>query len=283
MLLYIYDIEKGKKQMNWRKIFVISIVVICILSINLAVFLTIIEKEDKSDLPEEVIVDTVALTENFESIFDNSLDYQKTGIAVNKIDQNKEIIYTQYQKEEKKENQYDISINIPRLNINNENANKINEEINNIFYNKINSILIQNGSVKTIYTVSYKAYINDNILSLIIRSTLKEDNNAQRLIIKTYNYNLSSNELLNLDKVIEYRNLNRKAVQDKIINTIESAANTASVYQELGYNKYLRNKNDSMYLVENTKVFFIGEGKSVYIIYPYGNSNYTSEMDLLVM
>ena len=64
--------------MKWRKIFFISIIVICIVSINLAVYMQITQKEKKSikksDI-EPVVVDTVELTENFEHIFDNKIDY----------------------------------------------------------------------------------------------------------------------------------------------------------------------------------------------------------------
>ena len=77
--------------------------------------------------------------------------------------------------------------------------------------------------------------------------------------------------------------MQEKEVQSKIIETIKLASNNANIYKELGYNKYLRNVNDSMYKIENTKVYFLGENKALYIIYPYGNSNYTSELDLLVI
>ena len=76
--------------MKWRKIFVISIIVICIVSINLAVYMQITQKEKKSikksDI-EPVVVDTVELTENFEHIFDNKIDYQNNDISsTTKID-----------------------------------------------------------------------------------------------------------------------------------------------------------------------------------------------------
>ncbi len=270
--------------MNWRKIFVVSIIIICIVSINLAVYLKIVEKDSNNELQEEVIIDTVALTENFENIFDSTIQLGESNLpSVSKVEQNQEIVYSKYEKKDKKENSYDIEINIPFLNINNEIVNNINEEINTIFYNKVNSILSQNNDLETIYNVKYKAYINDNILSLVIRSTLKEGNNAQRLIIKTYNYNLSSNQILDINQVLDYRRLDNKKVQSKINDTIKEAATTSSAYQELGYNKYLRDPKDEMYLLENSKVYFLGEGKSLYILYPYGNSNYTSELDLVVM
>ena len=102
-------------------------------------------------------------------------------------------------------------------------------------------------------------------------------------LIKTYNYNLSSNETLNINQVLNYRTLNEKTVQNKINEVIKEAEQTASTYKELGYTKYLRDPKDDMYKVQNTSVFFLGEGKALYILYPYGNSRNTSEFDLLVL
>ena len=276
--------RKEKIKMNWRKIFVITIIVICILCINLAVYLKIVEKDDKTQKDEEVIVDTVALTENFQNIFDNEIDYQNNNItSANKKDFAKELVYTNYTKQEKQDGKYDINVNIPYINIDNSNIENINKEIENIFYSKVNGILSETENTETIYDVKYKAYVNDNILSLIISSNLKEGNNSQRLIIKTYNYNISSNQVLDIGNILNYRALNTKTVQNRINDTIKESVQTSSTYQELGYNKYLRDLNDEMYKVENTKVFFLGEGKSLYIVYPYGNSNFTTELDLLVM
>ena len=42
-------------------------------------------------------------------------------------------------------------------------------------------------------------------------------------------------------------------------------------------------KYDDIYKIENTKNFFLGKNKTLYLIYAYGNKNYTSEMDIVVM
>lgn len=282
-----YDWEEKKIKINARMIFIVVVILICVVSLNLAVFLTITEKEEKkeTELPgeEAEIIDNTELVENFQSIFDNTLDTQNSPITVNKLQADKDIVDIKYKKQDAKDQQYDIAINIPFLNINHKSADEINKDIMTVFYNKVDSILAQTNTAQTIYNVDYKAYINDNILSLIIRSTLKEGDKAQRLIIKTYNYNLSSNEQLDFTKIMEYKGFNEKTVQSKINETIKAAAATASNYQSLGYTTYLRNKDDEMYLVKNTTTFFLGEGKSLYIIYPYGNSNFTSELDLLVI
>ena len=269
---------------NWRKVFVISIIVICILLINLAVYFKYMEKDKTVRKIEHITVDSVSLKENFNNIFDNSIEYQNNNTSsAMKKDFNKELVYTNYSRQSKKNGQYDININIPYININNGIIENINKEIEKIFYTKANEIQIKESKIETIYNVKYKAYVNDNILSLVISSNLKEGTNSQRLIIKTYNYNISSNELLDFNRVLNYRELNSKEVQNKITETIKESQRTSSAYQELGYNKFLRDINDDMYKLENTKVYFLGEGKALYVLYPYGNSNYTTELDLVIM
>ena len=273
-----------KVEFNLRKIFIISILAICIIAINLAVFFQITSKPKKETEGEkqEVIIDRIALTENFAKIFDNTIDYQENSVNINKKDDMKELIYTGYSNVEEVENKYKLNVSIPYLNINSIVADNINAEIISLFYNKANNILV-NTNQYTIYTVKYKAYINDNILSMIISATLKEGDNAQREIIKTYNYNLSSNEKLSINEVLQYRNLSGSYVQSEISKTIKTASENANIYNDLGYSKYIRNIDDDIYKVENTNVYFIGEDKALYIIYPYGNTNYTSELDLLVL
>lgn len=270
--------------LNLRKVFVIGILAFCIVAINLAVFFTITEKSDdvEQEQNEHINIDTIALSENFNNIFDNTVSYQENTLNINKKDNSKDIVYTSYFNNDKKDNIYDLNVAIPYLNMNSSSAENINQEINNLFYNKAINILSDSNN-NTIYSVKYKAYINDNILSLIISATLKEGDNAQRLMIKTYNYNISSNEQLDIHKVLGYRQLSSQYVQNKITETIKLASENVSVYNELGYSKYIRNINDDIYKVENTSTFFIGENKALYIIYPYGNSNYTTEFDLLVI
>lgn len=268
--------------LNIRKIFIIGILALCIIVINLAVFFMITQKDDNSGNMQEIVIDTALLTENFNKIFDNTIDYQENDINISKKDGTNELVYTSYTTQEELENKYMLNVNIPSLNINNMAADSINEEINTLFYNKAIDILAKTEQY-TIYNVKYKAYVNDNILSLVIIATLKEGDNPQREIIKTYNYNLSSNEIFDINKVLEYRQLSKEAVQSKIYETIKIASENANKFNELGYNKYLRNINDSMYKIDNTNIFFIGENKAVYILYPYGNLNYTSETDLLAI
>lgn len=274
-------------KISLRQFLVIAIIVTCVVCLNLAVFFKFTEKEGKTanNKKDDIVnIDSTALEESFNSIFDNSIDTQENNISETlKKEASKELIYTAVRKNEQKTNVYDVNVNIPQININNTNVEKINKEINDVFYTKMNSIIDNKSDSKSVYTVNYKAYINNNILSLIINANLKEGVNSQRLIIKTYNYNLSSNQLLDLNQVVDYRGLDKNNVQTRIKEKIKESEKKSENYLALGYNKYLRNSSDEMYKIENTKTFFLGEGKALYIIYPYGNSNYTTEFDLLVI
>lgn len=266
---------------NLRKIFIISILVICIIAINLAVFFKITKKDNTTDV-DEIVIDTAELTEKFNEIFDNKLNYQNNNPTVSKKDNTKEIIYESYVVKENIDGSYNLNVNIPYLNISGDIAERINKEINNLFYKKLEKIL--KGTDKyTIYSVKYKAYVNDNILSLIINTTLKEGDNPQRVIIKTYNYNLSSNSLLDIKQILEYREISGEYAQNRVNETIKSAIEKVNQYTQTGRIKYFRDINDKIYKLENTTVYFLGENKSLYVIYPYGNLDYTTEFDLLVM
>jgi len=268
--------------LNTRKIFIIIVLVISVIAISLVVYFQITQKPIEDGNEEKVIIDASMLTENFNNIFDNQINYQNNDINIQKEDYTKELVYTSYINQEKVDETYELNVNIPYININTEVIKSINDEINSLFYNTAISILGETNN-NTIYDVKYKAYINDNILSLVIRSTLKEGENDQRVIIKTYNYNLSSDSELSINEVLQYRKISKEYAQNKIKETIKIASENRNIYNELRYSKYLRNINDNMYKLENTIVYFIGENKAIYIIYPYGNLNYTSEIDLLVM
>ena len=50
----------------------------------------------------------------------------------------------------------------------------------------------------------------------------------------------------------------------------------------MGYNTNIRDSDADMYKIENAKEFFIGDNGKLYIVYAYGNSEYTSEMDIVI-
>ncbi len=193
----------------------------------------------------------------------------------------KDIVFTMYDIELHSENKYDININIPSINIDSDAALKINQEIDNIFGKKANSVVqAQNG--KSIYNLDYVAFLKDNVLSLVIKSTLKEPDHPQRLIIKTYNYDLSTNSELTLGNFFYKKNLEKNDVYNKVVDEIEKVIKQNEALAAAGFQVLNRSKTDKRYLPENTDTFFMDLNDNLYLIYPYGNGNYTSEMDIII-
>ena len=226
-------------------------------------------------------IDNQLLIANFDDIFQNQLEEYTTSIDIQKIDEEKELIYTYYTKKETKENNYDLDLNIPYINIENDIIAKYNEEIKETYEQKAeNTLETENQNI--IYSVQYEATIENDILSLIIQANLKEGSSAQRLIIQTFNYDLRNNKEVTLEEIINQKQLNIEEVQNKIDQAITSEQQKVEDLKSLGYNIFEREPENEMYEVQNSKQFFIKDG-NIYIIYAYGNENLTTEMDLVIV
>lgn len=274
-------------KINLRTIIFGIIIIVCIFAVNFAVYWQFFRNTEDPQTVDNTIStsqETAQLEDNFKNIFENRLDYQRYDVnttGVLKIDSSQDLIYTWVTKESVVENRYDLDLNIPRVNISNTSVEKFNEKIKELYVDKANDIIL-NATNNTIYTVEYMSYINTNILSLVIKSTLKEGNNPQRVIIQTYNYNLSTNEEITLKQMLEIKGLQENAVKNTIVNKVQEANREAEDLKNLGYNVYVRDLSSEIYEIENTENFILGANNYLYIIYPYGNSNYTDEMDVIV-
>ena len=221
------------------------------------------------------------LASNFDDIFQNQLEAYTTNVDVKKIDEGQDLVYTYYTKEENKENSYDLNLNIPYINIDDEVVAAYNEEIKTTYEEKAESTL-QTENENIIYSLQYEATIENDILSLIIRANLKEGTSAQRLIIQTFNYDLRNHKEVTLEEMINQKQLNLDEVQNKIEQEIDAEYQRVETLRSLGYGVFERNLEDEMYKIENSEEFFVKNGK-IYIIYAYGNENITSEMDLVII
>ena len=221
------------------------------------------------------------LASNFDEIFQNQLEEYTTDLDIKKIDEGKDYIYTYYTNEENEQNSYDLDLNIPYINIDNEIIAKYNEEIKQTYVQKAEDTL-KTENQNIIYSLEYEATIENDILSLMIRANLKQGSNAQRLIIQTFNYDLKNNKEVTLEEILSQKQLNKNEVQDKIKDEIVSEQQRVEDLISLGYSIFERNPNDEMYHIENSQEFFIKDGK-IYIIYAYGNENLTREMDLVII
>lgn len=273
-----------KIEMNARNISFIVIIIVCILALSYGIYYQIFgkrQKELKVPEPSKQIQDIA-----FEDLFDNKLNLQnyETAEYVNKLDVTKDIIYTSYTLNEIYEGKYEIQANIPMINIRHDKTIAMDRELLAIFYDKMGSIIENSkkeGTPKTIYTVDYTAYLNENILSLVIKANLKEGEKAQRTIIKTYTYNISTNEQINLSDLLEIKKINTNDVETQIKQTVEQAKKEADNLETMGYQVYKRDLKSDIYKAENVDNYFLGPNGSIYIIYAYGNTNFTTECDII--
>lgn len=216
------------------------------------------------------------------SLFTNEIisnDYDETNLQ--KREASKGIVYSAYDIQ-KQEGNYELDVHLPVININDSVATDFNKMTQSIFANKASDILNNKYTEKVIYSVDYISYVNDNILSLVIKSTLKQGNNPQRVIIQAYNYNLETGEKVQLVDVLAKRNIIQSDCQNKIHEIVTKAQEEAQVLVQSGYTVYNRNLSDSMYQISNISTFFLGKNEELYIIFAYGNQNFTSEMDVVL-
>lgn len=278
-------LPENEKVPKKRIIIYVTIIIICIIAIAVVIGVQVlgndivdnifgINKITKRSEEEEA-----ALKTNFENIFDNNAEY-KDEYQVQKVENNKEIIYKNYEKQEKTAN-YEINVNLPYINIDNESAKKFNKEIENTFKEKAEEI-INSTNRNVIYTVKYKASIENGTMSLIIYSDLKQETSAQRVIIQTFNYDLQNNKELTLENTIENYKLKKNEVQNEINKDIKEEQRRAEELKNLGYNIFTRDTDSDIYKVENVSEYFI-YNNNIYIIFAYGNDKITSEMDLVII
>lgn len=224
------------------------------------------------------------LLEEFSELFDNKFYTQGYSVeTINKVSglESQDVICTVYDIQQENEEKYNVDIKLPAFNIAGDVPTQFNSKIQSIFADKASSILTATTKY-TIYNIDYVAYLNENILSLIIKATLKEGNSAQRTIVQCYNYDIETNKSVTLDEVLGQQNISKKDVNKKIEAQVEEAARQAEIISEAtGQIVYKRDLNNAMYLTENVSNFFLGKDGQIYIIYAYGNNNMTSEIDII--
>ena len=284
-------IEDQSKKQKKLKILYISIISICVVAIISAFIIQIVKErnpnEEKTgntvEQPELTDEKISAYKEQFYDIFENKVNYlENNAYKISKIKQDQEIVYLGYQNNENKENYYELDVNIPYINIKNETIEEFNKQIQDIFEKKAKDVL-NTKNKNIIYTVDYSAYVANNILSVVVRSTLKEGANPQRDIIQTYNYDLISQNKCSIDKMIEIKGITKKEANQKINDEIKTIQKRVEELAKLGYTIYQRDYTSDIYNINNVTDYFMGNDNTLYIIYAYGNQNHTSEMDIIIM
>ena len=215
------------------------------------------------------------------SKFTNSIEKNSVSTNINKIDNTKDIVCTAADVKKSEAGNYEVNVVLPIININSEVIEKYNKEIQNVFYSKLEDIL-ETEDKNIVYSTEYVASINNDMLSLMIRSNLKEGTNAQRTIIQTYNYDIKNDKELTLSEVLKRNELDENTINKTIKEEIEKSEKKVEDFEQLGYSIYNRNLSDKRYDIKNSKQFYC-TNNTIYILYAYGNEDYTSEVDIVVI
>lgn len=284
------DIEKVFG-MN-RVMFFIIIILICILAISIGIYSTFFYRYSKKDpfmlgvgiknSQEEDEIST--LRTNFPNIFKNNANNIEGTTTVNNIkrldNSKEELVYT-ISDITKQDDNYSVNVKIPKINISSSNTDKINAEINRNFSEKAKNIMDSNNSVHYDYNVTYKAYLNGDVLSLIINET-EHGNEPQTTRIYTYNINLNNSTNATLSEILQAKNYSLQFVQNEIDDEIKELNKKDEDLKKSYSNIKIRDTNNPMYKLENTTNFMVNSDGYVYIIYAYGNNEKTTKMDVLI-
>ncbi len=280
-----------KDKINKRQLILyISIIVFCIISVIIAFYVqfytridigAMIGLEQKTGIGNKTEEEEENLRASFGTLFINNIENEDDRNNNKKIDQNKSLVYTKYEKKESKINSYDLEVHIPYINIAGETVEKYNKEIEGIFENMTNKVL-QSENKNLVYTVDYVADIQADILSVMIKSNFKEGSKAQKVIIQTYNYDLRNNKEITLEEILKIKQLDINEVQSKIKKEIAVEQQKAQDLKSLGYNIYARDVYSDIYNIDKTTEFYLSEN-ALYMIYAYGNQTDTTEMDIVIL
>ena len=273
------------------KLWIVYIVIFLICVIGIGVALSKTEYfEDENIERAIVIIDKEAKKEDeynelkteFDTIFTNQIEnLQQENVKVKKINSDYDIVVTAYNYKEEKDN-CSIDVAIPYINVDHVSARQFNQKVSQIYKQRAEILKNQISTMDIIYTVQYKAYLQNNILSLAIRSEYKEGNKNQKTIVNTFNYNVVERREVKIDELLKIKNIKNTDATNKIRAEVKSIQEQNQALIDEGYPLYRRDYTSSMYEVLNSKHFLYGKDGMLYIIYSYGNENDTSETDVII-
>ncbi len=283
----IKKIEKIFNGMNEKNqsVFLLSVIIICVIlvCIGVAIEVYISNKNENSIEAKVGIGNTKSFKEyesiknNFNELFTNELKCDQ-DISINKTNPDKDIVYSGYDLFSKNEDYYSVIAKIPIVNIDNPKIAEINQKIRVDFYDKADSIMKQKDKYID-YNVSYCAFLNQNILSIAIKASYKEVDKNEKIMLKTYNYDIDKLESVSLDTIMALKKITKSKVQNTIDSSIKVAYNYAKEYTE---NYYKRKLNSKIYKVKNTENYFYTNEGNLYIVYSYGNTDDSNEVDVIL-
>ena len=87
---------------------------------------------------------------------------------------------------------------------------------------------------------------------------------------------------ISLEDLITLKETTIDTVQNTINSEIKTAYDNAKIIANEYGTLYERDLESDMYKVENSDTYFLTDDGYVYIVYPYGNTEYTNEMDIVI-
>lgn len=272
-----------------KYLFFVVLILVCIVALCLGIYAQFFYKYSDTDVlmlginigSKKTAEEIDILKSNFNNLFTNSIIINSENVRTDKMEPSKELVYTGYNFADEDENYYTVNAQIPILNINHQKAKAINADIKSEFYDKANSVMRKKDG-KTIYTVTYASFVNGNVLSIAVKSSLKEEGSPEKVTVKTYNYSIADNEMVTLSDLIREKETTTDVVQIAITNDVKKAYTNAKIIADQYGTLYERDLSSDMYKVENAKTYFLTQDGYVYIVYAYGNSDYTNEMDIII-
>lgn len=284
-------LQKNKIRRRLWILYVI-IFIICTIGIGTALYLQYYQEQNIglifgiTDHDSEEDDEYNELKSEFSSIFTNQIEnLQNETINVERINDEYDVVVTAYSYT-KNEANCSLDVSIPYINIQNEITIGYNREISEQFRVRAEELMEEESTENIIYNVRYRAYIQNNIISLVIQAELKEGNNSQRIIIKTYNYNFVEQKEVTLEELLSLKGIEISVANDQIREEIREAQEVNQTLNEIlieqGYTVYQRDYTSDIYLVENTENYFLGQDGMLYLVYAYGNNDDTNEMDIVI-
>ena len=192
-----------------RIMFFVIVILLCILSLSIGIYAQVFYRYSDTDPfmlgigvgKTQEKAEITALKNGFNDIFTNDIS-GNTSVNVKKKQENRDIVFTYQKVNEREEDKYNIVANIPHINIDSTYAEKLNQMIDSDYADRIEKIIEESDS-NIDYSVAYKAYLNGDLLSLIIRETIHEGKETQSAKIRTYNYYLAKNTEVSVMDIVE--------------------------------------------------------------------------------
>lgn len=225
----------------------------------------------------------------YNNFIENKHD-KETQTNVDKIYKTKEYVYDANYEISTEIKQYYVyggeklisinDLNVPYINIDSDDAKKVNQEIYKIYEDLIKDF--EKLSKEEIwYSISsYNSCINDNILSIII-TIESAGTSIPNYEYYTYNFDLDNGNLLNYEEVLTKFKLTQEdaltAVKEILNKYIINKCYTCSIDNEIYLQEF--NKSLSYYqnnIVNNNLKFFIKENQLIIVLKPMTYANQDS-------